>query len=98
MRIRLEQLLGRMVRDESGRAVGRIFEMRAEERNGAMEIVEFHLGAHAALERIGLTLSRIVAGPRDAKHKIPWDQLDLSDPERPVLRGAPESAGVKAEK
>ena len=33
-RFRLDDLVGRMVRDAEGRSVGRVYDMRAEERNG----------------------------------------------------------------
>ena len=50
----IEELIGTLVRDESGRKLGRIFEMVAEERNGELVIVEYHLGRGAFLERVSI--------------------------------------------
>jgi len=86
MRVYVDELIGRLVRDADGAVVGRIFDVRAEERDGALEIVEFHVGAAAMLQRAGLSLLRVVGIERLEPRKIPWDRLDLSDPRHPVLR------------
>src|ERR1051325_9797675 len=85
-RIRLDDLVGTRVRDEEGRVVGRIFEMRAEARGKDLVIVEYHLGAHALLERIGLSALRLVGLRSRELRRVAWDQMDVSDPGRPVLR------------
>jgi hypothetical protein len=85
-RIYLHELIGRLVHDESGAPVGRIFEIRAEETDGALQIVEFHIGTAAALQRLGLSLMTAIGIDRAQPQIIPWDKLDLSDIERPVLR------------
>jgi hypothetical protein len=85
-RIRLDDLVGTRVRDEEGRVVGRIFEMRAEARGKDLVIVEYHLGAHALLERIGLSALRLVGLRSRELRRVAWDQMDISDPGRPVLR------------
>jgi hypothetical protein len=84
-RFYLNDLIGRLVHDADGAPVGRIFDVRAEETDGNLEVVEFHLGADAALERLGVSLLRTVGVHRATLKKIPWDRLDLSDVERPVL-------------
>lgn len=85
-RFYLEDLMGRLVRDADGRAIGRIYDVRAEERDGELEIVEFHVGTAAMLQRAGLSLLRVAGIHRFEPRKIAWDELDLSDIERPVLR------------
>ena len=86
MYVYVDELIGRIVRDGDGNVVGRIFEIRAEEREGVLEIVEYHVGTAAMLERVGLSLLRVVGVERMEPKTIPWDRLDLSDPRRPVLR------------
>ena len=85
MRFYVDELIGRVVHDADGNVVGRIFDVRAEERDGALEIVEYHLGTPAMLERVGLSMLRVVGIDRLEPHRVPWDRLDVSDPKRPVL-------------
>ena len=84
-RIRLDDLLGRIVRDESGKTVGRLFDMRAEERAGELVIVEYYIGAHALLQRLGVSLATLIGRETPEPRKVPWDRLDISDPDNPVL-------------
>jgi hypothetical protein len=86
MRVYVDELIGRVVKDADGNVVGRIFDVHAEERGGALEIVEFYVGTAAMLQRAGLSLLRVVGINRLVPRKISWDQLDLSDPMHPVLR------------
>jgi hypothetical protein len=85
--IRLDDLVGTKVRDASGRPVGRIFEIRAEEQGGDLVIVEYHLGPHALAERLGLSILKLI-GLSDTpdRRKVAWTDLDISDPSRPILR------------
>jgi hypothetical protein len=78
--VHLEQLIGRRVVDREERAVGRIEEVRARIDGDSCVVEEYHLGAAALLER----LSARVLSRRHAR-AVPWDQLDLSDPEHPRL-------------
>jgi hypothetical protein len=84
-RIRLDDLLGRIVRDESGEPVGRLYDMRAEERGGELVIVEYYIGAHALLQRLGVSLATLIGRETPEPRAIPWDRLDISDPDRPVI-------------
>ena len=79
-KVRLERLLGRRVLDRDGRVAGRLEEVRAHREGDACVIDEYHLGAAALLER----LSARVLFRRHAR-KVPWDKLDLSNPDRPRL-------------
>jgi len=83
--LRLDDLHGRKVRDVSGRPVGRIYDMRAETRDGQLVVVEYYIGAGALLEGIGLHAMRLIGLETPAPRAVPWDKLDLSDPERPTL-------------
>ena len=92
--INIELLLGREVRDPSGQRAGRIEEIRAR-REGEEIIVEaYHVGPEALLERLAAPVMRLAPFRALGLHKhahgrrVRWDQLDLSDPERPVLRCA----------
>jgi hypothetical protein len=87
----LDALLGRTVRDASGRGVGRIEEVHAEVRDGACEVREYELGVYGVIERlaawrIGRWLLDL-AGGRTAGYLVPWNKLDLTDPGAPRLRG-----------
>ena len=82
-----------MVRDPEGNRVGKIRELIAEiERPGSAEYVvrEFHLSTGGLVEALGGTqLARVLAdrfGRRSSRIVVGWQDLDLSDPERPRLR------------
>lgn len=88
LHINAELLLGSMVSDADGRKVGRIEEFKCGKYEGFDAVLEYHLGAGAALERIlafvrelpffdGLPARRI--------RRVRWDQMDLSDPTHPRL-------------
>ncbi len=95
--VRVHHLVGRKVRDSRGVTVGRIHELCAEVElhDGGNDYVvrEYRIGSMGVLEFLGgsyfirmlLHTLRIVTA--DA-YVVPWDQLDLSDPERPVLTSA----------
>ena len=87
--VRLELLLGRRVVDTRGRPAGRIEAVHAERRDGEWLVQEYVLGLDGLLERLaGGPLARGLLGrwarQRDA-YTVPWDALDLADPERPRL-------------
>jgi hypothetical protein len=92
--IRLEELLGRTVRSAAGRPVGRIDDIRAEphgEEYLVTEVLMGELGLVAKLldfaEQLP-TFQALKLGRRYRLRPIPWDWLDLSDPERPRFRDA----------
>lgn len=88
--LRVEELLGRKLCDIAGRTVGRIEELVAEHRETDLVVVEVHVGPGAVLERL-IDLASLV--PRSDTlqrqlrkvRRIPWQQLDLSNPEHPRL-------------
>lgn len=85
-KVHLELLLGRKVYDPDGVRVGRIFSVLAEREGEDCVIREYHLGAAALLSRLGITALRLVGRHRHEPIRVPWDQLDLSDPEKPRLK------------
>ena len=85
--MRLDLLLGRAVHDLDGRRIGHIQDMRGELReDGTMEIVEYHLGPHAFWKRLGISALRLVGITPGEPDRVPWDQMDISDPEKPVFK------------
>ena len=81
----VEDLIGVRVRDEAGRTLGRIFEMVAEERQGELVIVEYHIGKGAFLERVGMSVRNMFGLERKEPVRVSWDRLDLSDVKNPVV-------------
>ena len=74
--LRLEQLIGQRVRSIDGFAVGRIEEIRAERHHGQLELVEYHLGTGAVLERWSVT--RRLLGRRTHQIIVRWNQIDIA--------------------
>ena len=85
--LHIELLLGRRVAGPDGEPVGRIEEVCAEPAGPDFAIAEYHLGVDAALERLSASsLSLFGLGRRRCRgYRVPWDKLDLSDPEHPRL-------------
>jgi hypothetical protein len=79
--VRLEDMLGREVHDQARRRVGRLEEIRA---NGDGEIVAYVIGVAGLFERLGLG-AKMLVGAHVRGHLARRDQLDVSDPARPVL-------------
>jgi hypothetical protein len=94
---RVERLLGRVVVDAHGRRIGRIEEVQAEREGPEWVVRAYVLGVDGLLERLAAgaivqgivgTLARV-----RRRRRIGWDELDLSDPDRPRLRAAAASEG-----
>ncbi|MEH2288805.1 hypothetical protein [Nostoc sp.] len=90
--IHLELLLGKSVLDSTGKAIGRIEEVRAEQQGEEWIIKEYLIGYAAVLERlsawtIGLRILHLLGAHKIyGGHTVPWDKLDLTDPDQPRLR------------
>ena len=86
----VEHLLGRRVRDIDGHVVGRLEELRVEIVDGEYVVTEFHIGGAAVVERIAAFITQLpffTLIPHARKgYRIPWTQLDLSDPRHPRVR------------
>ena len=95
--VRVERLLGRAVVDAHGRRIGRIEEVQAEREGPEWVVRGYVLGVDGLLERLaaGAIAQGVVgrlAGAR-RRRRIGWDELDLSDPDRPRLRAARAGEG-----
>ena len=85
-RMRIDDLVGAKVRDVNGRVVGRIFEIRAEQQGPDLVVVEYQLGTAALLDRIGISLLKLVGiDAGRTPRKVRWDELDISDSSAPKL-------------
>jgi sporulation protein YlmC with PRC-barrel domain len=88
--VRVQDLIGRRVFDADGKVVGRIMEISATWRGKHCTVDAFQLGAAALLERLGISAARLVGWPMSRQPKrIPWQEMDLSDPEKPRVRPSP---------
>ncbi len=87
MIVHLELLIGREVLDADGKRAGRIEEVHANEKG---EITEWVLatGRLHISDLIVFVLHQLGAQKSSWKHsrRVPWQELDLSDPQRPRLR------------
>lgn len=86
--INVELLIGRKVVDSDGKKVGRIEEISAERGDESCAVEAYYVGTRALLVRIAQWAAPSGAsGYIESKmlrpFRIPWDQMDLSDPERP---------------
>jgi sporulation protein YlmC with PRC-barrel domain len=90
--IHLELLLGKPVLDSTGKTVGRIEEVRAQQQGQEWIVQEYLIGYAAALERlsawtIGLGILHLLGAHKiHGGYTVPWDKLDLTDPNKPRLR------------
>ena len=91
--INVELLIGRMVRDADGKKIGRIEELLAVEKGDELVVSEYHIGTYGLFERlsayhVGVGLIRFLGARAHVKdpRRIPWQELDLSNPEKPVWR------------
>lgn len=82
----VEELIGAVVRDVDGRRLGRIYEMIAEERDGELVIIEYHLGKGAFLERVSMSIRSMFGLEQKEPLRVSWERLDLSDISKPVAR------------
>jgi len=89
--VRFEDLLGRTVRNQYGRPIGRIEDARIEPEGEDYLVKEFLIGPRERLPRLLAFLGQLPTfragglGRKSQVRPIPWYWLDLSDPARPVL-------------
>lgn len=90
--IHLELLLGKQVLDSTGKAIGRIEEVRAEPQGEDWVVQEYLIGYVAILERlsawtIGLGILHLLGARKiHGGYTVPWEKLDLTNPDQPRLR------------
>lgn len=87
--VRVDRLLGRRVLARNNQSVGRLEEVRTERKGSGLIVTEYLIGASGLLERLGIGV-KLLFGQRPSSYVARWDQMDLSDPERPRLRCAIE--------
>jgi hypothetical protein len=80
--LHVEDLLGLAVRARNGRLVGHIEEIRVDTSGGRYVVEAFLLGSGALWRRLSV-LRRFVSRSRTIV--VRWDQIDLTEPSRPVL-------------
>ena len=81
--VRLDRLLGRRVVTANNRSLGRLEEFHVERRGDAWIVTEFVIGGAGLAERLGLG-ARLILGVASARGFVArWDQLDLTNPDRP---------------
>ena len=85
MEVRVERLLGRRVLTMNNRVAGRVEELRVERDGGSYVVTQYVLGPIGLFERLRLGIGLIVGHVRRPS-VARWDQIDISDPERPRLR------------
>jgi hypothetical protein len=92
MDIKVELLVGTQVCDLDGKKVGRIEEIRVERQETALLVEAYLIGASGLIERLSArTLVRPIRRFLRARHiysvyEVSWQDMDLTDPKRPVLR------------
>ena len=90
-RIHLERLVGRKVLDVNGKSAGHIEEVRARHSERQLVIQDYLLGRGALRQRLSIAgvstfaLSLLGGHRRHSTHRVPWDKMDLSDPDHPRL-------------
>jgi sporulation protein YlmC with PRC-barrel domain len=90
--VHVELLLSRPVLDLTGKSIGRIEEICAEQLGEESVVKEYLIGPLALLERLsawtlGLSMSDILRwGKIGNRYRVPWDKLDLGDPAHPRLK------------
>jgi hypothetical protein len=88
--IHVQHLLGERVFGLNVQPIGRLEDVRTEKNKGHFFVSEFLVGSYAMFERLaawqmGRTLLRLFRARKSEGYRIRWDQLDLSDPQRPRL-------------
>ncbi|HEV7595397.1 MAG TPA: hypothetical protein VGO33_10390 [Gemmatimonadaceae bacterium] len=92
MDTKVHLLVGTKVHDVDGRKVGRIEEIRVKREEKALLVESYLIGASALIDRLSArTLVRPIRRLLRARHfysvyEVPWQEMDLTDPKRPVLR------------
>jgi hypothetical protein len=80
----LELLIGRQVLAMNGRSIGRIEELRAEDRGHGPAVSVVCIGPAALLERLSAPVALLIGRRQGYLARV--NQIDFSDPKRPRLR------------
>lgn len=96
--VRIEMLLGAVVRDRHGESIGRIEEIRAIPDGDGLVVTHYLLGptgwrARLSLQKLRLGLRTLRGVGRSRRQRLPWHAVDVSDPRRPRLKtGSPSTS------
>ncbi|MGZ3546168.1 MAG: hypothetical protein ACXWNY_14140 [Gemmatimonadaceae bacterium] len=94
MEINVERLIGRKVSDVDGTTIGRIEEFKIECDDKSCVLDSYLIGSSALIERLAAwtlvrPIARVLHGRRFySLYQVPWQDMDLSDPQHPRLRTA----------
>jgi sporulation protein YlmC with PRC-barrel domain len=89
--VKFEDLVGKTVRNQHGRAIGRIEDLRIEPDGEDYLVAEFLIGPLERLPRLRAFIGQLPTfrvsglGREPRVRPMPWHWIDLSDPEQPVL-------------
>lgn len=83
--LRLDRLVGREVYTAGRRRLGRLEEFRVVRRGSTWVVAEYVIGAAGFMERLGFGVRKILGLKHPGGYVAGWDQLDLSNPDRPRL-------------
>jgi sporulation protein YlmC with PRC-barrel domain len=92
MDIKVQLLVGIKVRDVDGKNVGRIEEIRVERQEKALLVEAYLIGVSGLIDRLSArTLVRPIRRLLRSRHiysvyEVPWQEMDVTDPKRPVLK------------
>jgi len=92
MDIEIQLLIGAKVHDIDGAKVGRIEEIRVVRHEKALLVEAYLIGVSGLIDRLSAgTLVRPIRRLLRSRHiysvyEVPWQEMDLSNPKRPVLK------------
>jgi hypothetical protein len=101
--VRLEELLGRVVRSAAGRPIGVIQDLRAQPHGDEYLIHEVLVGELGVMAKLlGMlqqlpTFRALGLGRPYRSRPVPWNWLDLSDPRNPRFRAPVRRKGIQDE-
>jgi sporulation protein YlmC with PRC-barrel domain len=90
--MRLSQLLRRKVVTESGRHLGHVHDLRAEQRGGRLVVTAVLVGRRAYLEHFGLGVGAGKQGTklRTSARSVPWEAVVRLSAGKLVVRDGTE--------
>ena len=93
--MRLTELLHRKVVTESGRSLGHVHDLRAEQRGDRLFVTAVLIGRRAFLQHFGLGVSAGKQGTklRTSAGSVPWDAVMRFSSGKVVVRDGTELSG-----
>jgi sporulation protein YlmC with PRC-barrel domain len=81
--VKVERLVGRIVRDAGGHRVGRLSEIVAKKDGDEFVVTGYIVGPVAWVHRFAVTGLGLRMRGLGQVYRVEWDQMDLSDPRQP---------------